>query len=112
MTQAPRGYNSPEEYFQALDKKARNRKGSFIGGSTSHRQQPVKGPFETYNPNSLDALYDEARGPSNRVSRGGFYGGGSFDEGYIARRNRRDDAEQAEREATTPPPKKKRKKKK
>jgi hypothetical protein len=119
MTQAPRGYNSPEEYFQALDQKARSRKGVFITSTTSHHQTrqgrgTIAGRFGSFSGVAVgdSSSYDEAYGPSNRVRRGGFYGGGSFDEGLIARRNSRDAAEEAERQASTPPPKKPRKKKK
>ena len=123
MTQAPRGYNSPEEYFQALDQKARTRKGGrkgvFYTSTEAHHQTrqgrgTIAGNVGAFIGVAVgdSSSYDEAYGPSNRVRRGGFYGGGSFDEGLIARRNSRDAAEEAERQASTPPPKKPRKKKK
>lgn len=117
MTQPPRGYNSPEEYFQALDRKSR--KGSFHASTGSYGQTrqgrgSTTGPYQTYPTMSLDATYDEAYGPRNKVRRGdGYTGGGAatYDEGLQARLNSRDDAREAEAKANVEPPKKQRKKK-
>lgn len=122
MEQTPRGYNSPEEYFQALDQKARSRKGVFVNSTTAHHQTrqgrgTIAGRFGSYGAVAVgdSSSYDEAYGPSDRTRRGeGYTGGGAatYDEGLQARINSRDDAREAEKNSNAVPPKKKRKKKK
>lgn len=123
MTNLPRGYNSKEEYFEDLDRKAKSRKGSFYISLNSHGQTrqdrgTTAGRFGAFMFSAVgdSSLYDEAYGPGNWVNRGGggYSGGGSYDEGFIARRNSRDDAEakeRAEREQAQAKPKKKKKSK-
>lgn len=109
---------TPEEYFQSLEQKARSRRGIFVTSTTAHRQTrqgrgTTPGPFQGY-PADSEAKYDEAYGPPNLVRRGGGYTGSSastYDEGLQARVNSRDDAREAEAKAKADPPKKKRKKK-
>jgi len=122
VAQAPSGFNSPEEYFQALDQKARSRKGVFITSTTSHHQTrqgrgTIAGRFGSFSGVAVgdSSSYDEAYGPSDRTRRGeGYTGGGAatYDEGLQERINSRDDAREAEKQAKAEPPKKKRKKKK
>lgn len=106
MTDLPRGYNSKEEYFADLERKSQSRKGSFYISLNSHGQTrqgrgTTTGQFGAFIPNAIgdSSLYDEAYGPSNLVRKhSGYSDGGSYDEGFIARRNSRDDAEAKERE--------------
>jgi hypothetical protein len=119
MEQTPTGYNSPEEYFQALDQKSRSRRGIFVTSTTAHHQTrqgrgTIAGNVGAFINSAVgdSSSYDEAYGPSNRVRRGGGYtgsGASTYDEGLQARLNSRDDAREAEAKAN--PPKKKRKKK-
>ena len=119
MEQTPAGYNSPEEYFQALDQKSRSRKGIFVTSTTAHRHTrqgrgTTPGPYQGYPGLNAESKYDEAYGPPNLVRRGGGYtgsGASTYDEGLQARVNSRDDAREAEAKAKADPPKKKRKKK-
>jgi hypothetical protein len=127
MTNAPRGFNSPEEYFQALDEKARRRKGGrkgvFYTSMASHHQTrdgrgTIAGQFGAFSAVAVgdSSSYDEAYGPPNttRKSGRGYTGQGAatYDEGLQARKNSRDDAYEAEQKANAEPPKKQRKKKK
>jgi hypothetical protein len=110
---------TPEEYFQALEQKARSRKGIFVNSTTAHRQTrqgrgTTPGPYQGYPGLNAESNYDEAYGPPNLVRRGGGYtgsGASTYDEGLQARKNSRDDAREAEAKAKVDPPKKKRKKK-
>jgi hypothetical protein len=121
MEQTPTGYNSPEEYFQALDQKSRSRRGIFVNSTTAHHQTrqgrgTIAGNVGAFINSAVgdSSSYDEAYGPSNRVRRGGGYTGSSastYDEGLQARLNSRDDARAAEAKAKADPPKKPRKKK-
>lgn len=114
MTDIPKGFNSTEEYFEWLSTQKQSGRRfpltRFDFAKTRQGRGTTSGPLQTYGRGEED-LYDEAYGPSRKSRKGGFYGGGSFDEGLIARRNSRDAAEHAERQASMPKPKKPRKKK-
>lgn len=119
MSDVPHGFNSLEEYIEHSDRTLRSRKGAFYISLTSHGQTrqdrgTTAGQFGAYWASAVgdSSLYDEAYGPSNRVRRGGYFGGHSYDEGLVARRNSRDDAEARESAVNAEPPKKKRKKSK
>lgn len=119
MSDIPRGYSSKEEYFADLEKKIRSRKGSFYLSAGSYSQTrrgrgTTSGRFGSRRAEVIgdSSLYDEAYGPPRMIRRGGYLGGGSFDEGFIARRNSREAAEEAERAAQEQTPKKKSRKKK
>ena len=112
---------TPEEYFQSLEQKARSRRGIFVTSTTAHHQTrqgrgTIAGNVGAFINSAVgdSSSYDEAYGPSNRVRRGGGYTGSSastYDEGLQARVNSRDDAREAEAKAKADPPKKQRKKK-
>lgn len=118
MTDAPRGFSSKDEYFADLARRIRSRKGSFYLSAGSHgqtRQGRGTTPGRTASNRAEvigeSSLYDEAYGPPDKVIRGGYTGGGSLDEGFIARQNKRDDIEEAERKAQEQTPQKSSKKK-